>query len=67
MARIHDGLIRQCKELLPDAGEQRLRIASWQIGAPDGSSEERIAGKHHTIADERHAASAVPRQMSYGK
>jgi len=50
MARIHEGVIRQCKKLASNSADQEVVVATGKIRPSDAAPEQDIASKDHGLA-----------------
>src|SRR5213083_704320 len=60
MPAVHDGRIRQRKQLALDAFEQGVEVAPRQVGPPDRSLKQHIAPERHALACEHDTPGRVP-------
>ena len=48
-----------------EARRERPRIAEWQVGPPDGASEQAVSADDDLVADERHVPGRMARHMPH--
>src|SRR5881296_1185206 len=60
MPAVHDGRIRQRKQLALDAFQQGVEVGPREVGPPDRSLKQDVAAERHALALEHHTAGGVP-------
>src|SRR6266516_3881445 len=64
MPAVHDGRIRERKQLALDALKQRLEVAAGQVGSPDRALEQHVSGERRAVSLEHNAARRVARGVA---
>src|SRR2546430_8873149 len=65
MPAVHDGRIRERKQLALDALQERLEVAAGQVGPPDRALEQHVPGERHTVSLEHDAARRMARGVAH--
>src|SRR6185437_15304146 len=67
MSRVHDGGIREYKQLPLDAADQCVEIPARQVGSPDGALEEDVATEYGPVPRKHDMPRRMARRMPDGE